>query len=396
MDEAEAGRHGEAGAGGGAGVVGRASQTGEAVGTGPMAAGLGVADAAGGEGGQAPNELEVFLAGMLANSTGMTEELLRENGMQLPGEEPPARERPLLPEEAQLVAERAAVQAALDEVRRENRADRLATPALWRQAGCAPAHMDDDAFAAFVFDCLDAAQAGEEFAGSGMEPDPALYPDPRAAGEEDADGGDDGATSEDAGEGASENDAACEDADAGASEDAGEGPAPADPAVQDVPASDALAADGAPTHASEDVPFVEPAVLEHVHDRLACDDIRVIEGAQDVYLYSTDLMSDNFAHWAQLSQEGDDAVTLVDTVREESRVYPRPMRATSLTNAPYGLALDRVYEVFEQVTASGDYPDIQRCEATNGDVYFYSTRYLSPAQAKALAQWYSVEKPMNV
>ena len=72
------------------------------------------------------------------------------------------------------------------------------------------------------------------------------------------------------------------------------------------------------------------------------------------------------------------------------------MRARSLTNAPYGFSLDHVYEVFRQVEASGAYPDIQTCRASNGDVYFYSTTYLSPAQAKALAQWYSVEKAMNV
>lgn len=329
------------------------------------------------EPGDAPSDLEMFLAGMLSNSEGMTEELLRENGMRVPGDgdeaEPPVRERPLLPAEAQLVAERAAVEAALDAVRRANRSDRLATPELWRKEGCAPAHMDDDAFAAFALDCIDAARDGAPFEGSGMEPDLGLYPDPR---EEGADG--------------------C----------AGEEGQPPTPAEGEDPSEEGLPADGegpnggdesgVPAGEDVDVPLAEPAALEHVHDRLACDDIRVIEGAHDVYLYSAELMSDNFAHWAFLSQEGDDVATLVDTVREESRVYPRPMLARSLTNAPYGLALEHVYEVFEQVAASGDYPDIQRCAASNGDVYYYSTTYLSTAQAKALAQWYSVEKRMNV
>ncbi len=45
---------------------------------------------------------------------------------------------------------------------------------------------------------------------------------------------------------------------------------------------------------------------------------------------------------------------------------------------------------------SGAYPDIKTCGASNGDQYFYSTDYLSDAQAKALAEWYSVERYMSV
>ena len=44
---------------------------------------------------------------------------------------------------------------------------------------------------------------------------------------------------------------------------------------------------------------------------------------------------------------------------------------------------------------SGAYPDIKTCGASNGDQYFYSTDYLSDAQAKALAEWYSVERYMS-
>ena len=58
--------------------------------------------------------------------------------------------------------------------------------------------------------------------------------------------------------------------------------------------------------------------------------------------------------------------------------------------------MERVEAAYRAVRESGEHPDIERVAATNGDVYFYSTDYLSHAQAKALAQWYSVEKPLNV
>ena len=40
--------------------------------------------------------------------------------------------------------------------------------------------------------------------------------------------------------------------------------------------------------------------------------------------------------------------------------------------------------------------DIERVEASNGDVYFYSTTYLTPRRAQALAEWDAVERIRNV
>ena len=368
-----------------------------------------------------PSELEMFLASMLSNSTGMTEELLRENGMELPSDDgsPRVAERPLLPEEAQLVAERSAVQAVLDDVRRCSEDGKLVTPERWNELGLAPAHMDEDAFATFVFDCLDAGGT-TPFEGSGLPVDLEIYPDPRdvngadddtdadAGGNADADDGTDVETSSDAETDDSDlevvdaptGEASAVNAAPAVGDAAGDAPAPT--AAADANASvsaptdvDALAAADAPQDERE-VEYVEPAALEHVHDPLACDDIRVLEGSHDVYLYSSERMSDNYAHWAYLADEGDDVLTLVDNTRQECKIYPRPMLARSLTNAPYNFTLDHVYGVFRQVQESGAYPDIQQCSASNGDVYFYSTDYFSAAQARSLAEWYSVEKAMNV
>lgn len=125
------------------------------------------------------------------------------------------------------------------------------------------------------------------------------------------------------------------------------------------------------------------------------DDIKVLEGKQ-TYLYSSDYMTDTYAHWAFLAEEGDDVLTLVENAREESRLYPRPMLATSLSNKPYHWSAEQIEQVWQAVQESGSYPDIKTCGASNGDQYFYSTDYLSDAQAKALAEWYSVERYMSV
>ena len=125
------------------------------------------------------------------------------------------------------------------------------------------------------------------------------------------------------------------------------------------------------------------------------DDIKVLEGKQ-TYLYSSDYMTDTYAHWAFLAEEGDDTLTLVENAREESRLYPRPMLATSLSSKPYYWSAEQIEQAWQAVQESGSYPDIKTCEASNGERYFYSTDYLSDAQAKALAEWYSVERYMNV
>ena len=46
------------------------------------------------------------------------------------------------------------------------------------------------------------------------------------------------------------------------------------------------------------------------------------------------------------------------------------------------------------VRDSGAYPDLDTVAASNGDVYYFSTEYLTPAYAKSLAEWNSVERDM--
>ncbi|WP_167551300.1 hypothetical protein [Hugonella massiliensis] len=124
-------------------------------------------------------------------------------------------------------------------------------------------------------------------------------------------------------------------------------------------------------------------------------DIAVLQGAKSRYLYSTDFMTDSFAHWSYLALEDDKVATFVDIVREESRVYPRPMVYRALLNDPFDMTEDEVLDCWKTVQESEKFPDIASCSASNGDAYFYSSDYLSEAQAKALAEYYSVERWMN-
>ena len=313
-----------------------------------------------------PTELEMFLAQMLNASAEVADDYAAQVGAALrrgaPVDEGP-RERALTPEEEQLVVERTALEQVWSDVRTSSAEGRLVTPDRWQSLGLVPTHMDADEFAVMVFDALAAYVEGRLFEGSGI---PVVVPGPEQAQEKDA--GDAVQPHEDAQAQVAVDAEPCE----AASDDTGE------------------------ASSEEPKPLAEPQALEEARAPLSCGDIVVLEGHKDTYLYARDAMSENYAHWAFLAAEDDDLMTLVDNVRQESRVYPRPMLAAAFRNPPYRWTRERTEAAFETVQASGAYPDIARVTATNGDVYFYSTDFLSPAQARALAQWYSVEKPLNV
>ena len=134
-----------------------------------------------------------------------------------------------------------------------------------------------------------------------------------------------------------------------------------------------------------DEPLPEPEV----------SDIVALYGKSGVYLYSKPLMSHSFAHALFNTAEGDDLATFADVVRTESRVYPRPVAASDFLNQPYLWSASKVAGLFERAMADEAYSDIEITTTSLNESFFFSTRHLSPAQGKALAEWYGVEKFRN-
>lgn len=127
-----------------------------------------------------------------------------------------------------------------------------------------------------------------------------------------------------------------------------------------------------------------------------CRGIRLLMGASSYYLYDRTAMTDAYARWAFLAAEDDPVTTFLECVREESSVYPRPMAITTLANEPFRMDAAAVEAAFMAAHDQGRAEDVERVEASNGDAYFYSTRFLTPRRAKALAEWDAVERFRNV
>lgn len=413
---------------------------------GPAATGdAGQAESAGE--GPAQSKLESFLSQMLHQSQEVTGEAFRMMGGRLytdsEAREVTARreerreERPLTPEEDQLLRERRAVLTVISDVRRQSSRGKLVeVGARWEEAGIVPAHMDPDTFTTFAVDRIEAARQGEPFQGSGLPVPPlANEPDGRDAP------GEQGARDDQAAQGTPDEQGSRDDgqptpADVGQAPD-GE-TAATGAGDQDAPAADsaepqaATSSQAAPSSPADDaalqeavaslVPMPnpreaefavlspeeqqvagveragtrEPKVLATVHDNLACRDLHFMDGVHGTYLFSDRFMSNNYAKWSLQALDGDDMETLAQNTREECRSYPRPLLARSLCNAPFSLSYEHVLETFRQMQKSGDYPDIKTCSASNGDVYFYSSDIMSARYAKSLAEFSSVERKMSV
>ena len=158
------------------------------------------------------------------------------------------------------------------------------------------------------------------------------------------------------------------------------------------PSEDCLSESGPPPappqETSNQIPEEDP------HPEFA--HIRLLMGAESYYLYDDSAMTDAYARWAFLAAEDDPVATFIECVREESSVYPRPMARESLANDPFRMKAEAVEAAFAEARAQGRADDIERVEASNGDVYFYSTTYLTPRRAQALAEWDAVERIRNV
>ncbi len=128
---------------------------------------------------------------------------------------------------------------------------------------------------------------------------------------------------------------------------------------------------------------------------LAVNDIVLLWGKKGAYLYSEALMANNYAHMLFLTAEDDDLGTFVDQVRNESKIYPRPMAASSFRNPPFLWSVAKAKQLFARTQEAGSFPDIKVTVTSIGQWYFYSDLYLRDAQAKALAEFYGVERQRN-
>ena len=352
---------------------------------------------------------------------------------------------------ARELAENNALADVFDDVRKQSADSHLVTPERWPEIGLVPDHMTAEDFEMFVYEWLEdyqeehkdeieAERAAEREKAAAVRSAtravgvPPKIPNRRLAQieadneEKSADVAGAGETADKAPEAADQGlaeaepatvDASTQVVDAGNAAQAAESAAVvATPAASEpAPASpdEATANDEQPVE-DDRSPFaglripegyrleqiegewvlVEDENAVPVRKEIKCNRIKVLMGMHSYYLYDETLMTASYARWAFLAAEDNPVVTFVECVREDSRVYPRPYAAECLKNPPFRMTDEQIEETWRTVRDSGNYPDIERTEASNGDVYYYSTKYLQPGFAASLAEFSSVERPASV
>lgn len=126
------------------------------------------------------------------------------------------------------------------------------------------------------------------------------------------------------------------------------------------------------------------------------NDIRSITIATGaVVLYSETYITSNYAKILVRAEVNDPLATIVETVREESRVYPRPTNIELFKEQVFNINPNELENHLKQVLEQQEFNDIKIFQASTGAQYLYSTRYINDDHARSLIEWEEVGQYEN-
>lgn len=116
----------------------------------------------------------------------------------------------------------------------------------------------------------------------------------------------------------------------------------------------------------------------------AFSDLELLQGPKSLYVYSSRHMSGAFARIQTRVRDKDAKATIAESVREESKIYPRPALRAQFLGEPFFLSEEEINHALEEMRDSEEFRDIQSCVTTDGTEYFYSEHYLTRAHALSI------------
>ena len=124
-------------------------------------------------------------------------------------------------------------------------------------------------------------------------------------------------------------------------------------------------------------------------------DIKKIEDrAGKSYYYSAQHLEDAYA--LILVQRNDDVLGLMaETVRENSRIYPRPVPLHLFADPPFSMSPAEIDACRKKISELPEYADIADTTTSAGTTFLYSTRHMQPYHAEYLAEWLDVGQSEN-
>jgi hypothetical protein len=117
----------------------------------------------------------------------------------------------------------------------------------------------------------------------------------------------------------------------------------------------------------------------------------IVEDGEIVYLYSSDLISRNYAGLLARGLRNDPVRMIADTVREESELYPRPTPLAVFRVPPFSLGEDEAEQAHRELLERPEYTDIHQVEASTGAIYLFSDcSSLTEPIVNSMVEWEEV------
>jgi len=127
-------------------------------------------------------------------------------------------------------------------------------------------------------------------------------------------------------------------------------------------------------------------------------DIKTVTSSTgDVYFHSDKYLVGNYAVTLLMAMAGDHCATIAETVREESKIYPRTTNAAIFREQQvYGIPPNDLEAIIVDILRKPGYADIKRIvHPSTGAVHLYSNQYISEDHAWAMMDWEEVGRANN-
>lgn len=135
--------------------------------------------------------------------------------------------------------------------------------------------------------------------------------------------------------------------------------------------------------------------IDELKERQEFKDIYTIKGNEVIYLFSDKHITHNYAKNMVMVEERDLLKLVAETVRNESKSYPRPTDSKLFFKSPFKLKREEFNNVLELLKGEEEYTDIKETKASNNALYLYSDKYMTKMHANSLAEWIEVESNQN-
>ncbi len=105
--------------------------------------------------------------------------------------------------------------------------------------------------------------------------------------------------------------------------------------------------------------------------------------------YSAFFMTETYAR-ILLHKEGSRVRLIAEIVRDNSRLYPRPVPLDMFTHPPFKFTQEELLNDLERMKREAEYADVGSVTTSTSRIFIYSTLHLEPDHASMLAEWFDV------